>query len=213
MESERSTTAVNLWRFLDDTNVYLNHHTRDDYGFSRCTSIEETRELMNVYRLIKESGVGPNVMYDWLRGGTLHFHLGNHLGRIHPEGIEPRHWVRQHPTFFRAAGMPLPRSVWELMRYVEGLSPTISESVQSDYGFSNCSDDMERGQLKNFYETNLPRFNPYDLEDACLRNTIAEYAESVLGFVNPLIASQYLKNDYPRRLELEDWERVPVEEE
>ena len=212
MEKERSTTAKNLWQALEDTNVYLNHHTRDDYGFSRCTNTQEHRELMNIYRLVKESEIGPHVMHQWLLGGTLEIHLSRHLGRMGALGVEPRRWIGQHSSLFRTAGTPLPRSVWDLIKYVEGLIPEVPAAVESDYGFSNCSDDMERGRLKWFYERLLKEANPYELYDACMRNTIADYTERVLGWVNPVLA-QYLRNNYPRNLDLEDWERVPVEEE
>ncbi|MCJ1381973.1 hypothetical protein MMC17_005085 [Xylographa soralifera] len=93
-----------------------------------------------------------------------------------------------------AQGQP---SVWTLNRFL-----ALKEDFQAplpvlvDYGFIHCETPLQRMELKSFYEKVLSHGDALDLNAACLRGEIFEYAIRVLGAVEPRFR-MLVRNHYP----------------
>ncbi|KAL4721778.1 hypothetical protein ACLX1H_011272 [Fusarium chlamydosporum] len=87
-------------------------------------------------------------------------------------------------------------SVWQLKRFTRMQEADPFRAVIVDYGFMNCTDAIQRMQLRQTYQRYFnEKHDEMSLHKACISGELASFLESVLG---PFpVPSQLFKNPYP----------------
>lgn len=95
-------------------------------------------------------------------------------------------------------------SVWDLKQlvYSEERGPGRVPSVFVDYGFGNCKDEGERGDLKRVYkeyfEAGRARAEPLKLHEACIAGKLFEHVSGVVRLKKDVKKyTRLMKNVYP----------------
>ncbi|KAJ7653733.1 hypothetical protein DFH06DRAFT_1417347 [Mycena polygramma] len=142
------------------------------FGFCACHDEDEERFLMTTYQILVERSSYEEFFTAYNTSSITEL--------LDAKGLRARRMALPYLEDVLSGSPHSFKSVWYLKQHVQDLNTVHSDmqlSVETDYGFMNCTSEEEYQDLRALYTTIFERLdaNPLKLHEACVSGSLFDY--------------------------------------